>query len=86
MVRHLSYGLRRLGTRAPVWRHLPNTTRILGHSPTLDLYTDEDLDEMIAAQKNFLTPWDSKPERPVNGVGKIVGRLKGNHHSLIAFE
>jgi integrase len=40
---------------------------ILGHSriqTTLDLYTDEDLDEMIAAQKKFLDAVGFKGECP----------------------
>lgn len=41
----------------------PKTVQgILGHSriqTTFDLYTDEDLDEMIAAQEKFLDAWDS---------------------------
>ena len=40
----------------------PKTVQgILGHAriqTRLDLYTDEDLDEMIAARKSFLMPWD----------------------------
>ena len=42
--------------------------RIMGHSriqSTLDLYTDEDLDEMIAAQEKFL-----------NAVGLESGRVQ----------
>jgi integrase len=39
-------------------KEIPKTVQgILGHSriqTTLDLYTDEDLDEMIAAQEKFL--------------------------------
>jgi hypothetical protein len=57
----------------------PKTVQgILGHSriqTTLDLYTDEDLDEMIAAKTSFLTRWDSRGRPSNEGVGEIVGRL-----------
>ena len=43
----------------------PKTVQgILGHSriqTTLDLYTDEDLDEMSRLRKSFSMPWDSNP-------------------------
>ena len=48
---------------------------------TLDLYTDEGIDEMIATQKTLLTPWDSKPGGPVKDVGEIVGKLEWKRHS-----
>ena len=37
---------------APYFPTVPQQT-------TLDLYSDEDLDEMIAAQEKFSMPWDS---------------------------
>jgi hypothetical protein len=47
----------------------------LGHSwiqTTLDLYTAEDLDEMIAAQEKFLDAVGFEArERPVKGVDEI---------------
>ena len=67
----------------------PKTVQgILGHSriqTTLDLYTDEDLDEMIAAQDKFIDAVGfEKGDRPMKGVGGIVGRLEWKHHSLTA--
>jgi integrase len=51
----------------------PKTVQgILGHSriqTTLDLYTDEDLDEMIAAQEKFLHPWDLNLGASSEGCG-----------------
>jgi hypothetical protein len=69
----------------------PKTVQgILGHSriqTTLDLYTDEDLDEMIAAQEKFLDACGIRSwERPMKAVGAIVGRLTWKHHSLTALE
>jgi hypothetical protein len=57
----------------------PKTVQgILGHSriqTTLDLYTDEDLDEMIAAQEKFLDAVGFQSgERSIEAVGGIVGR------------
>ena len=59
--RHLRHGLgKRLVNKA---EENPRTAQdILAHSrieTILDLYTDEDLDEMIAAQDGFWKPWDS---------------------------
>ena len=55
----------------------PKTVQgILGHSriqTTLDLYTDEDLDEMIAAQEKFIDAVGFERET-VQWGGKIVGR------------
>jgi hypothetical protein len=49
---------------------------ISGHSriqTTLDLYTDEDLDEMIAAQDKFIDAVGLETETSNEGVGEIVG-------------
>ena len=68
----------------------PKTVQgILGHSriqTTLDLYTDEDLDEMIAAQEKFLDAVGFETgDRPVKGVGEIVGRSFRCHLRLTRF-
>jgi hypothetical protein len=55
---------------------------ISGHSriqTTLDLYTDEDLDEMIAAQDKFIDAVGLETETSNEGVGEIVGWTFGCH-------
>jgi hypothetical protein len=55
---------------------------ISGHSriqTTLDLYTDEDLDEMIAAQDKFIDAVGLETETSNEGVGEIVGWTLGCH-------
>jgi hypothetical protein len=52
---------------------------------TLDLYTDEDLGEMIAAQEKFLDAVGFEAgNAQANGVDEIVGKLKRNHSLLTA--
>ena len=62
---------------------------ILGHSriqSTLDLYTDENLDEMIAAQDKFIDASGFEREIVQGGVSEIVGRRGWKHHSLTALK
>ncbi len=49
---------------------------LLGHSriqTPLDLYTDEDLDEMIRLRKSFWTPWDANREAFTRSCGWNCG-------------
>jgi len=68
-----------VGCRQGAGRRNPKTVQgILGHSriqTTLDLYTDEDLHEMIAAQEKVSRCGGIRTgERSVKVVGAIVGR------------
>jgi hypothetical protein len=55
-----------------------------GIQTVVDLSTDEDLDEMIAAQEKFLDAVGFGRKRPVGAVGEIVGKLNWDRHSLTA--
>jgi hypothetical protein len=60
---------------------------ISGHSriqTTLDLYTDEDLDEMIAAQDKFIDAVGLETETSNEGVDEIVGWTFGCHSFQLA--
>jgi len=55
---------------------------------TLDLYTDEDLDQMIAAQEKYLDAVGFAAGRIQSSVrvGEIVGKTLWKDHSLNALE